>query len=164
VNQSADVPLVGVKSFGKGTVQSAIELSDGSNIKFTTDKWLTPNGSWIHEKGIEPTYKVELPNYAKLTVINPDTKLKRDSNSNEVKTAQEMLNALGYKVDNANGYFDESTEEATKEFQEKEQLKTDGVITGDTTLKLMEKLSEKIQKNDTQMNKAIEVLNEELKK
>lgn len=164
VNQSADVPLVGVKSFGKGTVQSAIELSDGSNIKFTIDKWLTPNGSWIHEKGIEPTYKVELPNYAKLTVINPDTKLKRDSNSNEVKTAQEMLNALGYKVDNANGYFDESTEEATKEFQEKEKLKTDGVITGDTTLKLMEKLSEKIQKNDTQMNKAIEVLNEELKK
>ncbi|MCE4047333.1 S41 family peptidase [Bacillus sp. Au-Bac7] len=164
VNQSADVPLVGVKSFGKGTVQSAIELSDGSNIKFTTDKWLTPDGSWIHEKGIEPTYKVELPSYAKLTIINPDTKLKLDSNSNEVKTAQEMLNALGYKVENANGYFDESTEEAVKEFQEKEKLKVDGVITGDTTLKLMEKLSEKIQKNDTQMKKAIEILNKELKK
>ncbi len=75
-----------------------------------------------------------------------------------------MLNALGYKVDNANGYFDESTEEATKEFQEKEKLKVDGVITGDTTTKLMEKLSEKIQKNDTQMKKAIEILQEKLKK
>jgi len=164
VNQSAGVPLVGVKSFGKGTVQSATDLSDGSNIKYTTDKWLTPNGSWIHGKGIEPTYKVELPSYANLTIINPESKLKKDSNSDEVKTAQQMLKALGYKVDHANGYFDESTEKAVKAFQKKEKLKQTGVLTGDTTTKLMSKLSEKVKKNDTQMKKAIEVLKKEMKK
>ncbi|WP_445491142.1 S41 family peptidase [Niallia sp. 03133] len=164
VNQSAGVPLVGVKSFGKGTVQSATDLSDGSNIKLTTDKWLTPNGTWIHGKGIEPTYKVELPSYASLSIINPDSKLKKDSNSEEVKTAQQMLNALGYKVDHANGYFDDSTEKAVKEFQRKEKLKVNGVITGDTTVALMNKLREKIQKSDTQMKKAVDVLKQEIKK
>ncbi|MGP7815943.1 lmo1851 family serine protease [Niallia sp. 01092] len=164
VNQSADVPLVGVKSFGKGTVQRATDLSDGSNLKFTTDKWLTPNGSWIHGKGIEPTYKVELPSFASLSIINPDSKLKKDSNSEEVKTAQQMLKALGYKVDHTNGYFDESTENATIEFQKKEKLTENGVITGETTVRLMNELRDKIQKSDTQMKKAVEVLKEEMKK
>ncbi|MFT8321270.1 MAG: S41 family peptidase [Bacillus sp. (in: firmicutes)] len=164
VNQSAGVPLVGVKSFGKGTVQSATDLSDGSNFKYTTDKWLTPNGTWIHGKGIEPTYKVELPSYASLSIVNPDSKLKMDSNSEEVKTAQQMLKALGYKIDHANGYFDESTEKATKEFQKKEKLKEDGVITGETTMALMNQLREKIKDSDTQMKKAVEVLKDEMKK
>ncbi|WP_412973635.1 S41 family peptidase [Niallia circulans] len=164
VNQSANVPLVGVKSFGKGTVQQAKSFTDGSNIKFTVDKWLTPNGSWIHEKGIEPSYKVELPSYASLTMINPESKLKKGSNSEEVKTAQEMLKALGYDVDNTNGYFDDSTENAAKEFQKKEKLKEDGIITGETTTELMNKLREKLQKSDTQMKKAIEVLKDEMKK
>jgi len=48
------MPLVGEKTFGKGTVQSSSDFQDGSTIKLTTAKWLTPNGNWIHEKGIEP--------------------------------------------------------------------------------------------------------------
>ena len=43
VSESGDVKLVGEKSFGKGTVQQAQDFSDGSNIKFTTEKWLTPD-------------------------------------------------------------------------------------------------------------------------
>ena len=164
VNQSADVPLIGEKSFGKGTVQTTSQFTDGSNIKYTIDKWLTPNGSWIHEKGIEPTVPVSLPNYANLTIINPDSKLKKGSNSDEVKTAQNMLKALGYEVDEVNGYFDDSTEEATKQFQKKEKLKEDGVITGKTTNALMNALRDKVQKNDTQMKKAVEVLKEQMKK
>ena len=69
-----------------------------------------------------------------------------------------MLKSLGYDIDNKNGYFDESTENVTKEFQKKEKLKEDGVITGETTTELMNKLREKIQKSDTQMKKAVEVL------
>ncbi len=54
VKESAGVPLVGEKSFGKGTVQTASDFSDGSNLKYTIAKWLTPNGNWIHKKGIKP--------------------------------------------------------------------------------------------------------------
>lgn len=46
--------LMGETSFGKGIVQSYLELSDGSAIKLTTEHYCTPNGSDIHGKGIEP--------------------------------------------------------------------------------------------------------------
>ena len=51
--------VVGTNSFGKGTVQKTKTLSDGSMIKYTTQKWLTPKGNWINEKGVEPTVIVE---------------------------------------------------------------------------------------------------------
>ncbi|MBI4059337.1 S41 family peptidase [Candidatus Microgenomates bacterium] len=51
--------LVGETSFGKGTIQEAEELSDGAGLHITTAKWLTPNGTWVHEKGLEPDIKVE---------------------------------------------------------------------------------------------------------
>lgn len=51
--------VVGTNSFGKGTVQKTKTLSDGSMIKYTTQKWLTPKGNWINEKGVDPTVIVE---------------------------------------------------------------------------------------------------------
>ena len=53
--------VVGTKTYGKGTVQQTTTLPDGSMLKYTVQKWLTPEGNWINEKGIEPTNKVELP-------------------------------------------------------------------------------------------------------
>lgn len=52
--------LVGVKSYGKGSVQELQNYNDGSSLKVTIAKWLTPNGISISEKGIEPDVKVEL--------------------------------------------------------------------------------------------------------
>ncbi|MGG0716869.1 S41 family peptidase [Robertmurraya massiliosenegalensis] len=162
VSESADIPLVGEKSFGKGTVQRAQDFSDGSNIKFTTEKWLTPNGNWIHEKGISPDYEVALPEYSTLTILNPNDELKLSSSSAQVKSAQSMLKALGYDPGREDGFFDEKTENAVIEFQKAEKLEETGVLTGETSLKLMEKLRELITKNDTQIQKAVELLKEQL--
>lgn len=52
--------VVGAKTYGKGTVQQVKTLSDGSMIKYTVENWLTPNGTWINENGIEPTDEVLL--------------------------------------------------------------------------------------------------------
>lgn len=52
-------PVVGVKSFGKGSVQQLLHLKDGSSLKVTIAKWYTPSGHSIHEQGIEPTVVVE---------------------------------------------------------------------------------------------------------
>ncbi|MEX2091014.1 MAG: S41 family peptidase [Candidatus Paceibacterota bacterium] len=52
--------LVGVKSFGKGSVQELQKYSNGSSLKVTIAKWLTPAGISISETGIEPDVKVEL--------------------------------------------------------------------------------------------------------
>lgn len=51
--------LIGQKSFGKGSVQEQIYLSDNSSLKVTIAKWLTPNGTLIDESGLEPDIKVE---------------------------------------------------------------------------------------------------------
>lgn len=51
--------VVGVNSYGKGTVQKAATLKNGATVKYTIQKWLTPNGNWINEKGVEPTNVVE---------------------------------------------------------------------------------------------------------
>jgi carboxyl-terminal processing protease len=60
LKDSYGAKIVGTKSYGKGKVQQTITLSDGSMAKFTSAKWLRPNGSCIDTKGIEPDYKVEL--------------------------------------------------------------------------------------------------------
>ena len=52
--------LVGEQTFGKGSVQSLQSLSDGSFLKVTVAKWLTPAGDFINEKGISPDVLVEL--------------------------------------------------------------------------------------------------------
>lgn len=162
VSESADVPLVGEKSFGKGTVQRAQDFTDGSNIKFTTEKWLTPNENWIHEKGVNPDYEVALPDYSNLTLINPDEEFKLSSSSTQIKSAQGMLKALGYAPGREDGYFDEKTEQALKSFQKAEKLEVTGVLKGETSLKLMDKLRELINNNDTQIQKAVELLKEQI--
>ncbi len=50
--------IIGEKSFGKGSVQEAEDLPSGAGLHVTIAKWITPNGTWIHEKGIEPDEKV----------------------------------------------------------------------------------------------------------
>lgn len=51
--------IVGAKTFGKGSVQTLKELSDGSAIKITAAKWLTPKGKSIDAQGITPDVAVE---------------------------------------------------------------------------------------------------------
>ena len=51
--------LVGTTTFGKGRVQTIMTLQDGSAVLITTAKYLTPNGTDIHKKGIKPDVFVE---------------------------------------------------------------------------------------------------------
>lgn len=69
--------VVGVNSYGKGTVQKTGDLNNGDTIKYTVQKWLTPKGTWINEKGVTPTkeVKLELADGKTLTEDN-DTQLK----------------------------------------------------------------------------------------
>ena len=54
--------LIGETSYGKGTVQTWIELSDDAGgVKLTVAKWLTPNKRWIHKIGLTPDIEVTVP-------------------------------------------------------------------------------------------------------
>lgn len=61
-NRAENVTLVGKKSFGKGSVQEFINLPQGTAIKITVARWLTPNGKQINEQGIKPDIEVDLTN------------------------------------------------------------------------------------------------------
>lgn len=52
--------IVGEKTFGKGSVQSLEDMSDGSSVKITIAEWLTPNGKNINKEGIKPEVEVKL--------------------------------------------------------------------------------------------------------
>lgn len=51
--------LIGEKSFGKGSVQEALDLTEGAGLHVTVAKWILPGGDWINGKGIEPAIAVE---------------------------------------------------------------------------------------------------------
>jgi carboxyl-terminal processing protease len=53
-------PVVGTKTFGKGSVQTVIPLSDGSGLRLTTAKYYLPSGRSIHEIGVTPDIIVEM--------------------------------------------------------------------------------------------------------
>lgn len=156
--ESGNAEVIGVSSFGKGTVQEVSLLEDGSNLKFTTGKWLTPKGNWINEKGVTPTIKVDYPGYASLTYVNPETELASGMNDKMIESAEGMLEALGYEPGEVDGVFDAETESAVKAFQKAEDLEQTGVLAGDTTYALMDALREKIEKDDPMLLKAKEVL------
>ena len=60
IKESYGGDIVGTNSYGKGTVQQTKKLLDGSMIKYTTQKWLTPDGNSINGVGVTPTKVVEL--------------------------------------------------------------------------------------------------------
>ena len=53
--------LVGLTTFGTGTILSTFKLSDGSELVLGTAEWLTPGGRMIRRQGIEPDVRVDLP-------------------------------------------------------------------------------------------------------
>jgi carboxyl-terminal processing protease len=53
--------VVGETTFGKGTVQQWIQLQNGSALKLTIAKWLTPDKHWIHHVGVIPDVPVTTP-------------------------------------------------------------------------------------------------------
>jgi carboxyl-terminal processing protease len=74
------IQLIGTKTFGKGSVQELIYLKDGSSIKLTISRWLTPNGTIIQDNGLEPDIMVkneeDFGAYAKID-LEKDKQLQR---------------------------------------------------------------------------------------
>lgn len=75
--------VVGTNTYGKGTVQQTSQLPDGSMIKYTVQNWLTPNGNWLNEVGLEPTDYVEQSNEYYDNPIN--------DNDSQLQKALELL-------------------------------------------------------------------------
>jgi carboxyl-terminal processing protease len=51
-------PLIGEKTYGKGSVQEVLDVTSDTTLKLTVAKWLTPKGTWISKKGLDPDIAV----------------------------------------------------------------------------------------------------------
>lgn len=72
--------IIGNVTFGKGTVQEIMKLSNGGLLKVTTSKYYTPNGTEINHVGVKPDIEVSLPDEYKNSLEVPqdkDTQLKK---------------------------------------------------------------------------------------
>ena len=77
--------IVGTKTYGKGVIQQLLTLPDGSGLKITSEKYLTPNKTEINKIGIEPDEKVELPDTV-TNILNVEEK-----DDTQLQKAIEML-------------------------------------------------------------------------
>ena len=157
LKESADAKLIGKKTYGKGTVQSVIEVGDNAELKYTIAKWLTPNKTWIHKTGIEPTEEVSMPDYYNITIIDTREVVKEGAVSDNVKTIETILKGLGYDV-TVDGYFDSKTTEAVKEFQKSKGLSETGEVDEKTGTALMSAIRDALKANDTQYKAAVKAL------
>ncbi len=160
LQEAAGYKLVGETTFGKGTVQQALEMEDGSHVKLTLYKWLTPDGNWIHKKGIKPDVLVTQPAIFTTHRLQINEPLTVDMNDEQVKNAQEILTGLGFAPGRTDGYFSEETVTAVKGFQRYNDLPVTGEIDEVTASKLEEAAVKEMKKskNDLQLQTALRLI------
>jgi carboxyl-terminal processing protease len=169
LKEAGGYSLIGETTFGKGTVQSTEELGDGSNIKLTVAKWLTPTGNWIDQhggtKGIKPDISVKMPDYFQAIPPQAEKSIQVDAYSAEVKNMQMVLEALGFNPGREDGYFDQRTELALKAFQRTKKLSMSGQLNTETSNKMREAFMELLRdpSSDMQLQVALQVLKKKIK-
>jgi carboxyl-terminal processing protease len=162
--QRDDVTVVGTKSYGKGTVQITRMFDDGSAIKYTTSKWVSPQGVWVNLNGIEPDETVEVPEGVSRVYVGmeEDESYQTDQVSEAVKDVQIAMDYLGYSVDRKDGYFSSSTSDALKKFAADNGLDYNGKLTKELHEAIVSALImnwSTTHDHDTQLAKAREILN-----
>jgi carboxyl-terminal processing protease len=156
LQESADVPIVGTETFGKGTVQNVKELGDNSELKMTVMKWLTPNEEWVNEQGVMPDQQADFPDYAYLAPLPRDKELKAGQSSEAIDRLNQFLSALGYQT--TGDTFDQPTVSAVQEVQKKAGLEATGQVDAKTAQAIEKALTEQLKQEDPAYLKAIELL------
>lgn len=156
LNESGNKILIGQQSFGKGTVQTINNLSNNEEIKMSTQKWLTPKGKWIHEKGLTPTIKVSLPTAEQLNTLNNSLTYNDHYSTKQKKLLIPLLRFVGYEINLEQ--FDQEFSQALLDIQVKNNLETTGKINQETIEKLNELIFSKYLKEDIAYEEAINQL------
>ncbi len=162
--QRDDVTVVGNTTYGKGTVQVTKYFNDGSGIKYTDSKWMSPDGVWINDTGIEPDVKVlnhEIL-YRTYSAMEENETAEPDTVSEYTEVAQLCLDYLGYEPDRKDGYFSQQTLECLKKFEADSGLEESETLNASVYNALISAVVldwNTGTEHDLQMQKAMEILN-----
>ena len=137
---------------------------DGSAIKYTNSKWMSPSGVWVNNTGIAPDVEVKLPDILTSTYADfgEDESYAPDSVSDRVAEMEKCLQYLGYDVDRTDGYFSDAAEAALLQFASDHELESDGTLNQmmyNALLTDVVSLWLSDETRDTQLMKGIELLN-----
>ena len=152
---------VGVKTYGKGTVQSMSPSYDGAIIKYTSAFYLTPQGNNIHKIGITPDVKVQ--NSAKpidmsqFDMFSLSRTYKLGDKGAEVEKAKKMLKEMGVFIGEINDVYDENLRIAVTNYQKMDNLFPYGVLDITTQLNLYDALKTIKVENDDQLEYAMDI-------
>ena len=164
MRENNNTQIVGVTSYGKGTVQTQTQFSDQSVLKLTIARWLSPHGTSIDEVGIVPDVESRLHDifYTPYFEMEEGSKVRYDEVDGSVAYMQIAMNFLGIHHGRQDGYFDHSTLQSLQQFQTDHNLPVQDYIEQDTLKAVysavMGKWSLDRKENDIQLNKAIEVV------
>ena len=154
--------LVGVVTFGKGTVQSPIRLLNYDGIWLTVASYRLPNGENIHGKGIDPDYYVEnsigTVDKSKMIPLNITRALQMGDEGEDVYAVKQRLVALGYNFYEPDDVFDERMYDIISDFQKKTDLYVYGVADITTQFAIENGLRYAKEVDDKQMTKALELI------
>lgn len=166
IQENREAIVVGVTSYGKGTVQQQYPFSDGSALKYTVAEWLTPLGNHINGVGITPDFIVEQhPVMSRsFTELLEDEAYEIDQVHSSIQDVQLALDFLDYDVDRMDGYFSLDTQIALLAFQEDKGFNLDGLVTKDLLSSLISEVVRvwhlQNEVKDTQKIEGLKLLNE----
>jgi len=147
LQDSSRAIILGTQTFGKGSVQTIIPLSDGSALRLTTARYYTPSGRVIQENGIIPDITVEVPAASAKTQDKND-KRKEEANKEKVKMRKFLREKDLRQHLKGKKSFGEEESKPKDEKKSEEELKKE---------ELMASLREDLEK-DIQLKEAIALL------
>jgi carboxyl-terminal processing protease len=160
--------LVGEKTFGKGTVQQLLRMSNGDGLKVTIAEYLTAKGRHVDKIGLTPDVEVKAPAPAPevLEPLKLEGKVIAPGHAGlNVLRLQQKLKFLGYQPEET-GWFGHLTERALQAFARAEGLNPLPVADEAIVTRLNQAVAAKVaeaQKQDVQLETAVNLLKGELK-
>ncbi|MDD2365232.1 MAG: S41 family peptidase [Desulfuromonadaceae bacterium] len=115
--------ILGTQSFGKGSVQTIIPLSDDSGLRLTTARYYTPKGRSIQAKGITPDIVVEAVELPKITAKKDSMHIREKDLDNHFETENKSESGESKKEDTTSDKKDEKTEKVISKLED--NLKND---------------------------------------
>jgi len=161
--------LVGTRTFGKGSVQSIIDLENGGGLKITTARYLTPAGTALDGRGLEPDVVVEpLPpreEEAEFPAFQFKRELRRGLIGLDVLDLQQRLRALGYDPGPIDGIFGPLTERALRRYQQDRSLQPTGALDEATAATLGRAPDGETEppSGDRQLDEALAILRDQIR-
>lgn len=154
--------LVGVGTYGKGTVQMTLKLRNLDAIWLTVAQYNLPNGENIHKIGIQPDYYVEnmlsTVDLSNLEPLDIGRRLQIGDQGKDVLALKQRLQVMGYRFDTLDDVYDQRTADVVTSFQGSHELFPYGVADFTTQEAIVSAAKYTKVLTDNQMDKALELI------